>query len=228
MLNMIVSGDGDVPIFIETGSGNQSDKKVFGELAKKYKKQLKFETTIVADSALYSQSNLELMKGMSWVTRVPLSIKKAQEIVSNLSSEELVKSEISGYLYQEIENNYGGIKQRWLVVESESRKESDIKRLKQKIDKESQLLSQKLANLSKKEWETEVEANLKLQQISSKLNYHLICHSLVTEKSVKKKKTRYQITVYQGNKQIVNLTNERHLTLNFFPLFIQKYYILSG
>ena len=32
MLNMIVSGDGDVPIFIETGSGNQSDKKVFGEL----------------------------------------------------------------------------------------------------------------------------------------------------------------------------------------------------
>ena len=32
MLNMIVSGDGDVPIFIETGSGNQSDKKVFGEI----------------------------------------------------------------------------------------------------------------------------------------------------------------------------------------------------
>ena len=25
---MIVSGDGDVPIFIDTGSGNQSDKKV--------------------------------------------------------------------------------------------------------------------------------------------------------------------------------------------------------
>ena len=39
MLNMIISGDGDIPIFIETGSGNQSDKKVFGELAKKYKEQ---------------------------------------------------------------------------------------------------------------------------------------------------------------------------------------------
>lgn len=35
MLNMIVSGDGDVPIFISTGSGNQSDKKVFGEIARK-------------------------------------------------------------------------------------------------------------------------------------------------------------------------------------------------
>ena len=59
ILNLIVSGDGDVPMFIETGSGNQSDKKVFGEIARKYKKQLKFETTIVSDSALYSEENLK-------------------------------------------------------------------------------------------------------------------------------------------------------------------------
>jgi transposase len=195
MLNMIVSGDGDVPIFIETGSGNQSDKKIFGELAKKYRKQLKLETTTVADSALYSQSNLQLMKEMSWVTRVPLSIKEAREIVSNLAQKEFIKSEIPGYLYQEIENNYGGMKQRWLVVESESRKKSDIKRLEQRIDKESQLFSGKLANLSKKEFETEVEANLKLQQISSKLKYHLISQSIVKKKLVKKQKNRYQITV---------------------------------
>lgn len=194
MLNMIVSGDGDVPMFIETGSGNQSDKKVFGELAKKYKKQLKFETTIVADSALYSQNNLKLMKGMSWVTRVPLSIKEAKELVSKLAESELIKSKIPGYLYQEVENNYGKIKQRWLVVESESRKKSDIIRLEQKIEKESRLLSQKLVSLSKKEFETEVEANLKLQQIRSKLRYHLICQSLVTEKLVKKPKKQYQIT----------------------------------
>ena len=168
MLNMIVLGDGDVPIFISTGSGNQSDKKVFGEIARKYRKQLKFETTIVADSALYSKPNLKLMKGMSWVTRVPLSIKEAKEIVSNLSDEEFTKSELKGYSYQEIENNYAGIKQRWLVVESQPRKESDLKKLEQKINKESQLLSQKLASLSKKDFESKVEANLRLQSISSK------------------------------------------------------------
>ena len=32
ILNLIVSGDGDVPIFIETGSGNQSDKKYLEKL----------------------------------------------------------------------------------------------------------------------------------------------------------------------------------------------------
>jgi transposase len=91
ILNLIVSGDGDVPIFIETGSGNQSDKKVFGEIARKYKKQLEFETTIVSDSALYTENNLKLIKEISWITRVPLSIKEAVQVISNLSSDEFTK-----------------------------------------------------------------------------------------------------------------------------------------
>ena len=207
MLNMIVSGDGGVPIFISTGSGNQSDKKVFGEIARKYRKQLKFETTIVADSALYSESNLKLMKGMSWVTRVPLSIKEAKEIVSNLSDEEFTKSELKGYSYQEIENNYAGIKQRWLVVESQPRKESDLKNLEPKINKEQEMLSQKLASLSKKDFESKVEANLRLQTISSKLKYHLISQIEITEKSEKKQQKKYQVAAkFQPDKsKIISL-----------------------
>ena len=56
------SGDGNIPVFIEAASGNQSDKKAFGQIAKNYKKQLKLETTIVGDSALYSKDNLGLLK----------------------------------------------------------------------------------------------------------------------------------------------------------------------
>ena len=210
MLNMIVSGDGDVPIFIETGSGNQSDKKVFGAIAKKYRKQLKFETTIVADSALYSESNLKIIKEMSWVTRVPLSIKEAKEIVSSLSNEKFVKSELSGYSFQEIENNYAKIKQRWLVVESQARKKSDLNKLEQKITKEYQLISRQLESLFKKDFETEVEANLRLEQISSKLKYHLISQSIVTKKLGKKQESRYQITAdFQENEpKITSLTKK--------------------
>ena len=36
------------------------------------------------------------------------------------------------------------------------------------------------------------------------------------------------LLVHQGIKQVINLTEERQLTLNFFPLSCQKYYILSG
>ena len=194
ILNMIVSGDGDVPIFIETGSGNQSDKKVFGELAKKYQKQLEFETTIVSDSALYIEDNLKLMKGISWVTRVPLSIKEAQELVSNLAEDKLKESGISGYRYQEIESNYAGIQQRWLVVESQKRKESDLKKLEEKIPKEHQVISRKLSQLSAKKFTSELEANLLLKQITSKLKYHRISEITITEKIDKQQKINYQIT----------------------------------
>jgi len=57
ILDLIVTGDGNIPVFIEAASGNQSDKKAFGQIAKNYKKQLKLETTIVGDSALYSKDN---------------------------------------------------------------------------------------------------------------------------------------------------------------------------
>ena len=57
------------------------------------------------------------MKRISWVTRVSLSIKQAQELVSNLAEDKLKESRISGYRYQEIGSNYAGIKQRWLVLQ---------------------------------------------------------------------------------------------------------------
>ena len=36
------------------------------------------------------------------------------------------------------------------------------------------------------------------------------------------------LVTFQGIKQIANLSNDRQLTLKFFPLSCQKYYILSG
>lgn len=194
ILNMIVSGDGDVPIFMETADGNQSDKNVFGKIAKKYKKQVNLDTIIVADSALYSQKNIELMNSISWITRVPLSVGEAQDRVNNLAVEEFKKAKIKGYLFKEIKSNYGGIEQRWLVIESEARKKSDHKKLAKKIEKESLDISKKITQLSNKEFESEIEANFKLKEISSKLKYHLNLNQKVIEKVNKKGKTFYNLT----------------------------------
>jgi transposase len=79
-----------------------------------YEKQIDFESIMVADSALYSESNLKLMSNMKWISRVPLSIKKAKNLVKAFTSTELKPSEIKGYSYQEEKVSYGGIEQRWL------------------------------------------------------------------------------------------------------------------
>lgn len=73
------------------------------------------------------------MSKMFWLSRVTLLIKAAQYSVDEVSSKDLTKSSIEGYFRQEIESEYGGIKQRWLLVESQKRKESAIIKLSEKI-----------------------------------------------------------------------------------------------
>ena len=72
ILDLIVSSDGDIPIFIRGGSGNESDKAMFGKILVEYSSQVDFESIMIADSALYSAKNLILIKELKWISRVPL------------------------------------------------------------------------------------------------------------------------------------------------------------
>ncbi len=206
ILDLIVSGDGNIPIFIEAASGNQSDKKAFGHLAKNYQKQLKMETTIVGDSALYSKDNLELLKQIKWLTRVPLSIKEAKNLVSTLSDSEFKSSAIPGYSWVERESNYGGIRQRWLVVKSAARTESDLASLEKKIAKESESIQKKLTKLSQKSLNSETEAELNLKLIQAQLKFHLIDEIQITENQ----DGTYQITgIIQANHDVIEAYKNR-------------------
>jgi transposase len=206
ILDLIVAGDGNIPMFIEAASGNQSDKKAFGKIAQKYQQQLKIETTIVGDSALYSKDNLELLKQIQWLTRVPLSIFEAKNLVSTVKNSEFKNSEISGYSWVEKESNYGEIPQRWLVVRSEARTKSDLASLEKKITKEFQSIQKKLAQLSQKSFKNETEAELNLKLIQSQLKFHSINKVQITENQ----DGTYQITgVIQAHNDVIEAYKNR-------------------
>jgi transposase len=137
---------------------------------------------IVADSALYSQNNLQLMNEIKWLSTVPLSIKPAQELVNNISAKELTQSTLTGYLWQEIENNYGGIKQRWLVVQSQKRKESDLIKLSEKINKENEKATKALNTLLKKKFTSPEGATEIANQFAKSLKYHQIRSYALTDR----------------------------------------------
>ena len=136
MMDLICTNDGDVPLWMRIGSGNESDQKQFVQAMKNFKNQLKFDSLMVADSALYTQENLQLLTNIRWLSRVPVRIKSAHKLVQEIDGEHLNRSQMKGYSYQEISKTYGGIEQRWLVVESQQRRESDLKSLGKKIQKE--------------------------------------------------------------------------------------------
>ena len=181
ILDLIVSGDGDVPLFLRGADGNETDKAAFGQIVKDYKSRVNFETMIVSDSALYSDNNLKLMSEIEWLCRVPLSIKEAKEIVSELSSDELKSSELSGYSLVEVKSNYAGVEQRWLVVESEVRKASDLEKLEKKIEKEWAEAQKKLNQLVKTEFQSNEGAREIAKQLEKKLNYHQMTEIQVSE-----------------------------------------------
>ena len=54
-----------------------------------------------------------------------------------MKSENLKDSEDKGYRYLSEQVTYGGIEQRWLIVESEERKKSDLKKIQGKRISES-------------------------------------------------------------------------------------------
>ncbi|MHC5722465.1 MAG: IS1634 family transposase, partial [Nostoc sp.] len=77
------SSDGDIPLLMRAGDGNEADKAVFGKILVEFKKQISFDSVMVCDSALYSQENLKLIENLKWISRVPMTIKKAQELVQS-------------------------------------------------------------------------------------------------------------------------------------------------
>ncbi len=169
IIELICSGDGDIPIFLKSASGNQVDSSCFGQIAVDYQKQIEVDSLIVADCALYTESNIKLMSDLKWLSRVPLSIKIAQSLVSTLADEEFVESELSGYSFKENQITYGNIEQRWLVVQSQVRKESDLRKLSQKIIKAEEKAVKELKKLSPDKFACEADAIKALSKISKQM-----------------------------------------------------------
>jgi transposase len=198
IIELICSGDGDIPIFLKLASGNQADSSCFGKIAVEYQKQLEVNSLIVADCALYTESNLKLMSDLRWLCRVPLSIKAGQSLISTLPESEFIDSKLPGYKLASRTVNYAGIEQRWLVVQSQQRRESDLRKLSQKISKAESKAVQELKKLSQEKFACEADAVKALSKLSKQFKYHQIQSSKVTENKSNKKDssagTSYQIS----------------------------------
>ncbi|MEE6160170.1 IS1634 family transposase [Cylindrospermopsis raciborskii G7] len=197
IIEMICSGDGDIPIFLKLASGNQVDSSCFGQIAVEYQKQLEVNSLMVADSALYTESNLKMMSELSWLCRVPVSIKTAKSLILTIPESEFIDSKIPGYKLASKIESYAGIEQRWLVVQSQERRKSDLRKLTQKIIKSESKAVQDLRKLSQEEFACEADAIKALSKLSKQFKYHKINESTVTQVKSNKKdssgETSYQI-----------------------------------
>ena len=203
IIDTIVTGDGDVPLYLKIDDGNAEDKSVFVERLKEFKNQWTFDGICVADSALYTAHNLSAMAEMKWITRVPLSIKEAQNKIWDIEDNAWESNQIKGYKIAAIASEYANIKQRWLVIESEIRKQAALKKIAEQLEKQLESAKAAVRKLSGQEFACIADAEMAIKRLSDSWKYHQITKIEYREKSAKKTTVKPKIssqtktTVYQ-------------------------------
>ena len=172
MMDAICTGDGDVPLFLRIGDGNESDRAIFAQLMKQFKGEWNLESIFVADSALYSSENIQQLGGIKWITLVPRSIKITKVLTELIGEEVFVESEVSGYRIASCCCNYGQVNQRWLIVESEKRRDSDLRSLEKKLTKQLKIATSELNSLMKQDFACAADATEAANKLRANWKYH--------------------------------------------------------
>ena len=172
VMNLVCWGDGDIPAFIEVADGNQCDKTRFASLMQAFQGQWNFDGLQVADAALYSEANLKQLSGLKWLSRVPLTLKAASQVVSDLPDSAFSPTALVGYRTATVCSDYGGIKQRWFVVESQQRKQADLQQLEKTLNKATAQGKSQLRQLCAQEFACEADAMKALEHFELSLRWH--------------------------------------------------------
>ena len=188
VVDLMCSGDGDIPLYLRVGDGNESDKAVFAQLMGQFKSQLNFDALFVADSALYSQENLQALAGLRWLSRVPATLNQAKECLQDTPDETLVATQMAGYRVTALKRQFARIEQRWLVVESEARKASDLKHLAKQVTEQQKQANAQLQKLSCKRFACAADALAAASELEGTWRYHCLAQVTVAEHSLKAKR----------------------------------------
>ena len=178
-----------IPLFAKAYSGNSSDKETIIEAMKRLQENITFPDDVyyIADSALYSEGNIESMGiGMKWITRVPSTLNLSKDLLA--SDLEFKKGEDQRYSFYETIVEYGGIEQKWVVVHSsEMQKRKDIT-FERKIQRKVTESQKDLKELKMIKFACEEDARAALERWKNENPYCLLEDTEISTISTKRKR----------------------------------------
>jgi transposase len=123
-LGLITSYKTAIPRYMQAFDGNANDKQTLLTMIETFIGC--FEAgedlgTFISDAGIYSADNVisDVMKKISWITRVPETIGLVKEWIEKTQLSDLQEfTNIPGYRYRAVPSQYAGVEQRWFVIES--------------------------------------------------------------------------------------------------------------
>jgi transposase len=183
ILSMICANESLIPVYLNTLSGNTSDKASLPETAKAYLAQFKADEetpVLVMDSALYSATAIKELADTKWVTRVPATITEAKTLLAEIDQAQMIASAREGYFYYEVASDYGEVAQRWLVVLYEPRREAEKKALEKQVEREREKLDKALKKWSRQVFNCEADAQQALKRFDKQWQLHHVGGDIVS------------------------------------------------
>lgn len=186
LVNLICSRDGGVPLWLKVGSGNETDSQTFAGIAQSFAEQWQVEGLFVMDAAFYSEPNLKEVGTLKWLTRVPQTLRAAQAFVERDEAElNPVPCQVEGYRLWEESQSYAGVTQRWVLVESEERRQSNPGELSG-FRKQEKTLQRQLKDLCAQVFACKPDAMEALLRFEKLLQWHTLTQVVVASVSAKR------------------------------------------
>jgi len=181
VMNLVCADTGGIPLLFAPGDGNQSDRAELVRLVRRYRESLNLGAVVVLDGASYSQENLRALAGFGWILRVPASLKEARALLEGEFPGEAWLPLLPGYRGLEVEADYGGVRQRWLLVESEARAREEEGGLRRRVARAQGEAEKALGRLLSRSFACQADARRALEEASGKLPYHRLVYLGVQE-----------------------------------------------
>jgi transposase len=155
----IAANQHGVPLFLQTFSGNESDKESIRKIVEALTENLRSKEKVyhVADSEFYTSETLKKIgQHTFWISRVPGTIAE----VKDLENADLVFQTCKDFRYSCSEHSvkYAGIPQKWVVYHSEMMHERQEKTLEGNLEKDFEKVRISLKKLSAHEFVCEPDA----------------------------------------------------------------------
>jgi transposase len=181
VMNLVCADTGGIPLLFAPGDGNQSDREALVPLLARYRQALDLGAVVVLDGAGYSRENLRALEGFSWILRVPATLKEARALLEGEFPREAWTPLLPGYRGLEVEADYGGVRQRWLLVESEARAREEEEGLRRRVARAEGEAEKALGRPLSRGFACEADARRALEEASGKLPYHRLVYLGVQE-----------------------------------------------
>ena len=198
----IAANQHGVPLFLQTFSGNESDKETIRTIIRDLTENLKSEEKVyhVADSEFYTPETLHLLgQHTFWISRVPGTIAQ----VKDLENADLPFTPCQDQRYSSSEHRvkYADIDQKWVVYHSDPMHERQEKTFATNLEKDFEKTRKSLKKLSAHEFVCEPDARAAAEKwVKNHPRYRLKELSIVpvnhkTQKGRGRPKTDEPVTV---------------------------------